>query len=916
MKTSCLYTALIISLLFFSANINAQCAGISKEIDVCDIANASSKSIDLYAELGPTATSGGKWEDLDLVALSNPFKTVFNTTTGVLNAQLIPSSGTYQFKYTVTGCAQSAIITVNIGGYSGTPAPTATVCSVDGPYNLFQVFNGAAIAPQFNGVWYDEDNSGALVDEFFIPTSAPQVETPYTFTYRIPAVGNCPAPPPATIVITVARAPYPGIPVDLAVCSAELDNYTNLNLFDQLTNEDPGGIWKETNTGQLTSVRDSEINLKNIYENFGEGTYRFSYTVKSPNRVCPDQTSTISICIDSKIDFSQASLSLTPASICEKDLVSSIYKATLNQNQPAGSYGADGDYEIEYNIVSDTKITPVKQIIHFYRSSTSPFVSGVTTFDIDPTYFDKVGSYTVNINSITRVYLPQGIYHGVMHDGNDLNICYEIKKVNLSLCSTAINVTAASKINATPTITSLTINPICNNTDAEVFLSGTNLIDGDSYKINYTLSGINNQVVTNFQITIVGGASTFYIPKALIPKAGVTKIVIDNITNLTSSCSNDVMFAKDFEIKPVIDIAGMTVSIVPVCLGSSVNVVIKGLSNFTQISLDYNVSGANVIANQTTVFAVVNGQISINFPNTSLTATGLNTFEINKFVNLVTGCELILSNKTDFMINDIPLTPMVTAVNYCKDENKTIADLVPNGSNFKWYDSLTSLVILANNTLLTSAEYYVSETNASGCISDRAVLSVTINDSEAPVLLDARDGLFCGLDNPTLKDLDDAVDKTALGTANLIWFDSLSSSTILSLSTPLEDKKKYYAYSYASTTMCYSSKALEVEVSLYDCDAATYGFFIPDGFSPNGDNVNDSFNIPNIDLIYPNFTLEIYNRYGSLMFKGNKNKPSWNGENSDSSAVGGIAPNGVYFYVINFNKDNIQPKQGRLYLNR
>jgi gliding motility-associated-like protein len=97
----------------------------------------------------------------------------------------------------------------------------------------------------------------------------------------------------------------------------------------------------------------------------------------------------------------------------------------------------------------------------------------------------------------------------------------------------------------------------------------------------------------------------------------------------------------------------------------------------------------------------------------------------------------------------------------------------------------------------------------------------------------------------------------------------------------------------------------------------TPDFFIPDGFSPNGDAVNDTFRIPNIEFIYPDYSLEIYNRYGSLMFTANKNKAEWDGKNSDSNMnLDGIAPNGIYFYIINFNKGNKSPKQGRLYLNR
>jgi gliding motility-associated-like protein len=93
--------------------------------------------------------------------------------------------------------------------------------------------------------------------------------------------------------------------------------------------------------------------------------------------------------------------------------------------------------------------------------------------------------------------------------------------------------------------------------------------------------------------------------------------------------------------------------------------------------------------------------------------------------------------------------------------------------------------------------------------------------------------------------------------------------------------------------------------------------FIPDGFSPNGDMVNDTFRVPKVEFVYPDFSLEIFNRYGSLLFKGNRDKPEWTGRNSDYKiGIDGMAPNGVYFYILHLNKGNKKPIQGKLYLNR
>lgn len=93
---------------------------------------------------------------------------------------------------------------------------------------------------------------------------------------------------------------------------------------------------------------------------------------------------------------------------------------------------------------------------------------------------------------------------------------------------------------------------------------------------------------------------------------------------------------------------------------------------------------------------------------------------------------------------------------------------------------------------------------------------------------------------------------------------------------------------------------------------------IPESFSPNGDNINETFEIPNLHVEYPKFRIEIINRYGDKVFKyshnGNPNsQPTyWDG----TSLNNGILPSATYFYTIYFNDGNRSPKTGWVYLRR
>lgn len=90
---------------------------------------------------------------------------------------------------------------------------------------------------------------------------------------------------------------------------------------------------------------------------------------------------------------------------------------------------------------------------------------------------------------------------------------------------------------------------------------------------------------------------------------------------------------------------------------------------------------------------------------------------------------------------------------------------------------------------------------------------------------------------------------------------------------------------------------------------------IPQGFSPNDDTYNDWFNIQGLYDIFTAHQLQIYNRYGVLLFEGNNDK-SWYGDiNRGVNAVGNRVPVGTYYYILNLNDPNYEPFIGWVYVN-
>jgi len=87
--------------------------------------------------------------------------------------------------------------------------------------------------------------------------------------------------------------------------------------------------------------------------------------------------------------------------------------------------------------------------------------------------------------------------------------------------------------------------------------------------------------------------------------------------------------------------------------------------------------------------------------------------------------------------------------------------------------------------------------------------------------------------------------------------------------------------------------------------------FIPEGFSPNGDGINDFFVIPGIED-FPNCELTIFNRWGNPVYKATGYDNTWDGKPN----VGGFIINdekvlpGTYYYVLEYNRNDRNPEKG------
>ena len=107
-----------------------------------------------------------------------------------------------------------------------------------------------------------------------------------------------------------------------------------------------------------------------------------------------------------------------------------------------------------------------------------------------------------------------------------------------------------------------------------------------------------------------------------------------------------------------------------------------------------------------------------------------------------------------------------------------------------------------------------------------------------------------------------------------------------------------------------NTASIDVEISNDGCP-----IFIPQGLSPNGDGLNDVFNILGLYDVFINHKLRIFNRYGTMVFEGD-NDLKWDGSaNRGPNPSSGKLPVGTYFYVLILNEIDYGPRSGWVYLN-
>ncbi|MBK7957253.1 MAG: gliding motility-associated C-terminal domain-containing protein [Bacteroidetes bacterium] len=466
------------------------------------------------------------------------------------------------------------------------------------------------------------------------------------------------------------------------------------------------------------------------------------------------------------------------------------------------------------------------------------------------------------------------------------------------LKDTSIN--ASLTVNQAPAITAEPNNQIvCEKSSASFTVSatGTNL--------SYQWRRGNTNILNSANITGANTA-TLFINSSSATDTGSNYNVIVSGTCLPNDTSIFVSLTNNLAPKITTEQVDQTV-----CANNAANFTV--IATGTNLTYQWKKGNTNLVANAN-ITGVNSATLTIN--QVSITDTG------SDYHVIVSGlCAPSDTSRNAFI--RMSSAPMITTepVNQTACEKDSITfNVVASGTNlnYQWRKGNINLtngasVSGANSASLTIRFIALSDTAfnynvivSGDCIPQDTSNNVALVVNPTPVALALSNSPIC-------------TDSSIILTANTIsgstydWTgpNNYTSTNQVSIITAAKAVNAGNYTLVITSNNCKSQPSI-VNVVINDCPQIA--FFIPEGFSPNGDGINDVFFIRGL-IAYPNNSIEIFNRWGEKVYVANPYLNDWNGSCNIGFRIGGTElPVGTYFYV--FSKgDNTPVITGTIYLN-
>lgn len=488
-------------------------------------------------------------------------------------------------------------------------------------------------------------------------------------------------------------------------------------------------------------------------------------------------------------------------------------------------------------------------------------------------------------------------------------------------------------------ITIDSVQTVCNSRDVTVVYTVTNQ-GTESLPTNTATAFYGNGILTGTDTTsqaiAMGDSQSFMTVITIednIPAIFSLQAVVDDPATVIESNENN----NESNIISL-DLAGITISDLEIL----------------QQCDDSSNDGLEIFNLETTAQEAVMGQNNIDFafyeslndataqvnpietPQTYENTSNPQTVYIRFFLETDTSCFSIVPLEIE--VSYQPVAPALDPLEICDDSldndgvasfNLTIQEAIilegQQGVFVSYYESLEqatqggNAIALPQNYTNTSANQaiYVRLENLSNSLCfDLGFFELVVNPIPEVLLLDPLLACNEGFEVGTY-DLFEAIELANIPLENVTGFyitldDAQSLTNAISTPEAFENTSNlqtvYVRIEGDNMLDCYQIAQLELLIE--NCPP-----FVPEGFSPNGDGINDTFEISGLKDVFLEYQLLIYSRLGNLIYHGDNSIAFWDGV--PNQGIGGtLAPTGVYYWVLQLNDTENSDQIGWVYLNR
>lgn len=249
-------------------------------------------------------------------------------------------------------------------------------------------------------------------------------------------------------------------------------------------------------------------------------------------------------------------------------------------------------------------------------------------------------------------------------------------------------------------------------------------------------------------------------------------------------------------------------------------------------------------------------------------------------------------------VTDLQL-PSITGIDsICLGESSTMVATHPTTNQFKWSTGQTTASITVSPEVTT--EYIVSATMIGECIVTDS-FTVTVTPLPKPAFIASPTEIFVenGIGTVYCTNLTE-------GDYFLTWdFGDVFSNTnvVTNVDDPFHDyvRAGYYTITLTAKDSVGCMDSVKTRVSV----TVPYFFYVPSAFTPDGDGINETFEPKGAGVDPDNYSMQIFDRNGMLIFSTLNPFDYWDGRNK----YGQLCPEGVYIYMIRLKDLNGDDKE-------